>query len=368
MKRVCIDARMLKSAGIGTYLISLLKNLKNTPYKISLIVNSKIVKEDKWLEVFDLIYLEADIYSIKEQIFLPFKIPKCDLFFSPHFNVPILPIRAKKRLSTIHDVYHLAFISSLRFFEKLYAKFVICKAALQSNAIITVSQFSKEEILKYTKAKEDKISVIYNAIDFDLFRKTDDEKQIESIKTKFNLPDNYFLFVGNLKPHKNLINLLKAFEEIEAEYKDQALVIIGKNKNLINSIDVKKIIKNKHALKNKIKIIDNAKTEDLPLIYQSAKALVFPSLYEGFGYPPLEAMACNCPVIVSKAASLPEICSDASIYIDPYNSQSIARAMKQIIEDKGLKKSLIQKASNRVKSFTMKTFIQKHLDQIESLL
>nr|NGX29113.1 hypothetical protein [Candidatus Anoxychlamydiales bacterium] len=109
MKKICIDARMIESAGIGTYLKSLLKNLKSKNFKISLIVKPRVIERVKWLKNFDLIYLDAPIYSIKEQLLLPFKIPKCDLFFVPHFNIPLLPIRAKKRLVTIHDVYHLAF-------------------------------------------------------------------------------------------------------------------------------------------------------------------------------------------------------------------------------------------------------------------
>ncbi|HEU65018.1 MAG TPA: glycosyltransferase family 1 protein, partial [Chlamydiae bacterium] len=182
MKKICIDTRMIESAGIGTYLKSILKNLKakvleKEKFKIFLIVNSKVkekkLEDYKWLSKnFELIFLDAPIYSIKEQILLPFKIPKCDLFFSPHFNIPIFPIRAKKRLVTIHDVYHLAFFSKLKFLEKFYAKFVIRKAALQADKVLTVSNFSKSEILKYTKAKPDKIEVIYNTLNPIFLNKT----------------------------------------------------------------------------------------------------------------------------------------------------------------------------------------------------
>ncbi len=125
MKKICIDTRMIESAGIGTYLKSILKNLKEKvlekeKFKIFLIVNSKVkekkLEDYKWLSKnFELIFLDAPIYSIKEQILLPFKIPKCDLFFSHHFNIQIFSITAKKRLVTIYDVYHLGFFSKLKF-------------------------------------------------------------------------------------------------------------------------------------------------------------------------------------------------------------------------------------------------------------
>ncbi len=369
MKKICIDARMIKSAGIGTYLTTILQNLKNKPFEISLIVNSKELINEKEFKNFNLIYLNAPIYSLKEQILLSFKISKCDLFFSPHFNIPIFPIRAKKRLVTIHDVYHLAFLSKLTFLEKIYAKFIINKAIKLSDKVITVSNFSKEEILKYTKAINlKKIEVIYNAIDLNVFKKTLDLTTIKNVKNKLDLPEKFFLFVGNLKPHKNLINIIKAFEMFQKDYKDFNLVIVGSDKNLINAIDVKKILDNKKLLANKINLIGYAVLEDLPIIYQLSKALLFPSLYEGFGYPPLEAMSVDCPVIASNLASLPEICSDAAYFVDPYDIKSIVKAMKEILENEKLRTSLIEKGRNRVKLFSIENFMKNHLLQIESLL
>ncbi|NGX63781.1 MAG: Glycogen synthase [Candidatus Anoxychlamydiales bacterium] len=369
MKKVCIDARMFYSAGIGTYVRDLLKNLKNSEFKIFLIVNEEIAKKETWLsEKFELIILNAPIYSIKEQILLPLKIPRCDLFFSPHFNVPILPIRAKKRMMTIHDVYHLAFFSKLKFLEKIYAKLFICKAALHADKIITVSEFSKSELLKYTKIKEAKIDVIHNGVDFDFLNTNITDEERENIFKKLNLPKKYFLFVGNFKPHKNLSNLIKAFEEIEKEFSDIFLVIVGKSKNLKNFIDVEKILNSNEVLEKKIKILSRVSGLELKVIYENAISLVFPSKYEGFGYPPLEAMSLKCPAIVSNRASMPEICSDAALYIEPQDYKSIYLAMKKMLEDKFFRKSLIEKGLNRIKSFTVDDFVKKHIDLMEKIL
>lgn len=368
MKKICIDARMIKNGGIGTYIRTLLSNFNNANFDITLIVSSKDLKNYKFFKNFNLITLDAPIYSIKEQVLLSLKIPKCDLFFSPHFNIPIFPIRAKKRLVTIHDVYHLAFFANLSFLEKIYAKFVINRAIKISDKIITVSNFSKDEIIKYTSVLKDKINVIYNAIDLEAFKKKSDKNEINKVVNRLNLPKNYFLFVGNLKPHKNLINILKSFEIFQNEHKDFYLVIVGSNKNLINSIDLKSFLSTTEDLIKKIKFLENVSLDDLIVIYQFAKALVFPSLYEGFGYPPIEAMSVNCPVIVSNLSSLPEICKDGALYVDPYDVKDISKAMKDIIENKNLKTNLIEKGQKRVKSFSIENFIKNHIVQIESLL
>jgi glycosyltransferase involved in cell wall biosynthesis len=128
------------------------------------------------------------------------------------------------------------------------------------------------------------------------------------------------------------------------------------------------MLANKSFLKNKVRIIEQVLIKELSIIYQSAISLVFPSFYEGFGYPPLEAMSLGCPVIVSNAASLPEICLDAAYYINPYDYRAISEAMRKMIEDKEIKNRLIEKGKIRVKSFTIEKFIQKHIDQIEALL
>lgn len=262
----------------------------------------------------------------------------------------------------------MAFFAKLKFFEKIYAKHFICKAALQSSKVITVSEFSKSEIIKYTKVKGEKIDVIHNAIDTQHFKIEKDPIKIAKIIDKFNLPKKYFLFVGNFKPHKNLLNLMLAFEKIQKDFEDMHLVIVGKSANLINAIDIQKIIEKKEFLKKKVIFIDDALDEDLPTIYNQAMSLIFPSLYEGFGYPPLEAMSVKCPVISSNVASLPEICHDAASFVDPNNPTSIYNSMKKMIVDVAYKNDLIEKGLQRVKNFTTQNFVNKHVDEMKKLL
>ncbi len=358
MKSICIDARMLEKGGIGTYLKSLIQSLKNKDLKIHLIISKSFIYKYKWLQGYNLIFLEASIYSIKEQLLLPFKIPKCDLFWSPNFNVPLLPIQAKKRLVTIHDVYHLAHLSTFRFLEKIYAKYVINKAAKLSNTIITVSDFSKSEIIKYTKISNQKIQVIYNGIDFARFQENDLNDEIEK---KYKLPKKYFLFVGNLKSHKNLNNLIASYKKIDPA-EDIHLIIIGKSKGLINTINLDELAN------NRIHIFSEVEDNEISYFYKRSKAFVFPSFYEGFGYPLIEAMQMKCPVIASHIPAVKEICGAAVHYIDPYDVDSIYEAMKLFLKDEKLVQFYINKAKERVRSFSLDNMIKQHIQLINKMI
>jgi len=207
MKKICIDARMLFYSGIGTYLRNLIKGFENHPkFTLCLLVYAK---DKNYPTNHEKILFDAPIYSVKEQFLYPKIIPKCDLFWSPHFNVPLRKIQAKHRIVTIHDTYHLTFLSTFSFLQRLYAKFVYAKAIKLSEKIITVSKFSKSEIIKHLQVDPAKVDAIHLGIDQDLFTPK---------KTKPLFKNPYLLYVGNLKPNKNLLVLLKAFAKIAEEF------------------------------------------------------------------------------------------------------------------------------------------------------
>lgn len=362
---VCFDARMLWHGGIGTYIRNLLLGLKSSSFSIKVITAPDILKKEKWLEDYDLILSTASIYSVREQMDFFLRVPKVDLFFSPHYNIPLVPIKAAKRVVTIHDVFHLAYISSLRWHERLYARYVIHQAIHRSNAVITDSQFSSDEIYKYTGGEKKKIQVIHCAVDRTLFQREKNENQIQKTVEKFSLPSCYFLFVGNLKPHKNLRGLLLAMRQVDSDIK---LVIVGKSDGM-KHVDTGALMYEKYPeLKNRILWLSSVASEELPILYQLAKALVFPSYYEGFGLPPLEAMSCGCPVIASNAASLPEVCGQAALYVSPEDWGQIALAMKKIKDNVELKKELIRKGYQNEQRFSWERSVQKHVELFERVL
>lgn len=354
MPKIVIDARMINNSGIGTYLQSIIPNLiKN--YELILLCREKEIDGFTWMNKVNIINFSKPIYSIAEQILSPVIIPECDIFLSPHYNIPILPIRAKKRLVIIHDVFHLAFNDQLSLVQKIYSKIMIYFAVHLSDHIITSSQFSKSEILKYININESKINVIYFGFNYDEY--SNQAHNFEPVKKKYNLQENFFLFVGNVKPHKNLYNLLLAFRIILEKEINLKLVIVGEYKKLINA-DKKsfKLLSENPLLKDNTIFTGFIDKEELVVLYKNASALVFPSLYEGFGIPPVEAMACGCPVISSNAASLPEACGHAAIYINPNNVDNIAEKMITIISDSNLTSRLIEKGKENIKRFSNEIF------------
>lgn len=276
-----IDARMYQHGGIGTYIENLLRHLS-----------------------LDVAPLKAPIYSVAEQLEYARKIPPCDFFFSPHFNVPLFKTRAQRQIVTIHDTFHLD--NPIPLAKKFAAK-VYLKKAVKADSIITVSEFSKSRILHHFPEAQGKITVIHPGADHLLHIKP------KSLK----LPKPFYLFVGSKKPHKNL----------------------GVLKNVPNLI----------ALTD-----GNLPLENLVWLYQNAEALIFPSLYEGWGLPPLEAMSLGCPVIASKTASIPEASKDAALYIETDLETALKKLPKQ-------RESLIEKGKARSAQFTWKGAAERHL-------
>lgn len=366
MHDVCIDARMLLSSGIGTYIRSLIPLLAHGPFHLRLIVNKDLVIKLPWLSRFSLDFLEAPIYSAVEQLELPKIIGHCDLFWSPHYNIPLLNIRARKRLVTIHDVNHLVFSKDLSIAQKIYARLVMRQAVRRSAHIITISEFSKSELCKHVHAPLEKISVISLGIDKKRFSDQKDGR-CEEIKKKYRLPEKYFLFVGNLKPHKNLMGLLRAYQYAGEQLMDIPLVVVGRKEGFLKADQESLQLIQQFVRQQKIYFLDFVIEEDLPGLYRSALATIIPSLYEGFGLPAVEAMSAGSPIAVSNIASLPEVCGQAALYFDPHNSEDIARVLVQLATHPDLLEKLKQEGKKRIEQFCWEKCAENHLLVMEKL-
>ncbi|MGY3211542.1 glycosyltransferase family 4 protein [Mucilaginibacter sp. HD30] len=356
------DIRMINSSGIGTYIRALLPAICQQ-FKTTLLTNDPDVLTGI-NNNFEILNFEAPIYSIKEQIKY-ITLPPVDILFSPHYNSPILPVRAKKRVVTIHDVYHLAYYSQLSYTQKLYANLAINRSVKLSDRIITVSDFSKTEIIKYTGCSPEKISVIHNGV-----KQLTTLRPLNHVRKKYGLPDKYLLYVGNVKPHKNLKIFLDAYlllvNSIKDEYK---IVIAGKKDGFITGDNsLFDFIDTNSELKHNVIFTGYVEDNDMDTLYSAASLLVFPSFYEGFGLPPLEAMLNNCPVISSNAASLPEVCGDAAIFFEPFDKEDLAFKIMKVLRNGRLRRDLVSKGALRVKKFAWEVSAQKHLQLLKDLL
>jgi glycosyltransferase involved in cell wall biosynthesis len=358
MKELCIDVRMAFRAGIGTYIRNIIPPLANF-FKLRLITDEESISKWPFLNQCDLILTSAPIYSIEEQIKFPFLVPPCDLFWTPHYNTPFSPLKSKKRVVTIHDVYHLAFAKTLTFSQRLYSKLMINRAVNISDHIFTISQFSKDEMIKYTGCSAEKISIIPLGVDASHFS----EKETSApVREKYQLPANYFLFVSTLAPHKNVERLIAAWNILLEKFPSWKLVLVGKPGK-----ESPQTLQDRPALQKSVLFLGQVDDQDLPAIYRHAYATVHPSLYEGFGLSPLEAMSSGCPVIVSKAASLPEVCGDSALYVDPYDVHDIASTMEKIIQDPLLHAELRAKGLSRCRSFVWSNAVEKYANILERL-
>lgn len=274
-----------------------------------------------------------------------------DLYFEPT-SVP-LNIKARRIVSTVHDfsVFHYPDWhprERVEFFKKHFEKRI-----LMADVIVTPSKYIQQEAVSLLNDRKVIVS-IPNGYDPDVFfPKPDSEEK------------NVILFVGTLEPRKNLGNLLNAFDSLP-EYlrKEYRLVICGpygwRCEELLGLLKKKR--------DSSIQYLGYVQEEDLAELYRSSKCLVYPSFYEGFGLPVLEAMASGCPVIASNKSALPEVCGDAALYVDPYDVESIRNAMVKVIEDSDLRATLRKRGLERAKNYTWERSAEKYLEIFESLL
>lgn len=356
-KLLVIDARMINDSGIGVYIRNLIPLLV-IKYRVILVGNTKLIKRIINNSNIKVINFNAKIYSLKEQL-LAFKIPKCDLYWSPHINIPFFKIKAKKVIITIHDVNHLVFENNFSILKKKYSKMLYINARNKSDHIITVSKFSKDEIIRELLVDENNISVIYNGVDQKFFNL---EVNLDKIEEK------YFLFVGNVKPHKNIMSLLKVYDKLPDKIKNEyKLIILGQKDGFItNDSEVLDFIN--YGLNENVTFTGFIDQKDIYRIYKNAALLIFPSLYEGFGLPLLEAMASRIKIICSEIPSLKEIGQDSVNYFNPRSEIDLMNKIIEVLDNEEAQKFKIEKAYIRAKQFSWQNSSKEHIKIFNDLL
>jgi glycosyltransferase involved in cell wall biosynthesis len=332
--RIGIDTRKLHDFGIGTYIRNLLRQLARQDRDTEFVLLCR--PEDRQSltclgENFRPVVETAGNYSFSEQVRVPFALRRegVALFHAPHYVLP--PLVRCPSVVTIHDCIHLMFPQYLPSRVALaYARASIAIAARRATRIMTVSESSKRDILRFVDTEPEKIDVIYNAYD-ERFGVEPLEQDVVRVRERFQLHDEFVLYAGNVKPHKNLERLIAAFDLVRRRGLDHLkLVIIGDEVSKYASL--RRAV---HAfqLHQFVRFLGYLPEETLAVLYRLAGVFVFPSLYEGFGLPPLEAMACGCPVACSQAASLPEVCGDAARYFAPDDPAAIAAAAAEVLAE-----------------------------------
>lgn len=250
---------------------------------------------------------------------------------------------------TLHDVSYITHPEFFPLTQRLKMRFLMPISIRKAKKIITVSNFSKNEILNLYKNIENKVCVIYNGVSEEF--KPLDSSTVETFLKKHGITKPYILTVSNLQPRKNLTGLLRAFFTILNQENNFpcSLVIAGKKLWLYDEIfsEIRS-----SAFKNKVILTDYLQDNELVALYSSAEIFVYVSFYEGFGLPALEAMACGCPVIISEKSSMVEVVENAGIFVNPNNTNEISSAIKKLYFDKTLRTQMKQKAIKQAKKFS----------------
>ncbi|HEX7260107.1 MAG TPA: glycosyltransferase family 1 protein [Candidatus Saccharimonadia bacterium] len=296
-------------------------------------------------------YLPSKIFNaVVRRLFLPpldlLALSKPDIFFFPNFVRYPLIFGAK----SIVVIYDLSYIVQAQFSASPNRKYLtryVPDSVKKADHVITISQNSKKEIMEHYGVPSQKITIVTPAINHQIFFPRPD-KEVEAIRQKYDISKPYILYAGTLEPRKNIIGILDAFAELDAGLlQTHALVLAGGKGWLDHEIHAK--IKELSELD--IIVTGYLPDEDLPAIYSGASLFVYPSFYEGFGIPPLEAMACGVPVITSDNSSLPEVVGDAGIMIDAHSTPALTRSMQKVLTDPGLVKQLRGRGLKQAKRF-----------------
>lgn len=359
--RIAIDARMIKPGsmhGIARYVFELLRCLRGAgqTHEFYAVVNpGSPLFQLEWPAHMKLATIDASWISIREQWELPrlLKQLRADLFHAPSFVAPLVcPTRL---VMTIHDLNHLVLPQFYTPLHQIYYQFFVRSCIRRSEYILTVSKFSKDEIVRNLKLPAEKVFVTYNGVSKD-YHPIVDQEHLRYIRDIYELPETFILSLSNNKPHKNVRQLVRAYCYANIEIPlvlacpfDANLIRIAENFGKKHLIYFTKFIDEKH----------------LPGVYSLTHLFVYPSTYEGFGLPPLEALSCGAPVVVARSSSLPEVVGSNAIFTNPFDYMDIARALELGVRDEALRQRLRADGVEHAKRFSWELMTKQTLEIYE---
>ena len=368
--RVAIDARKLHDFGIGTYIRNVLRHLaridQTTEY-VLLTAEADLGVAATLGPNFRTVLERSPNYSLREHVHVPWVLhrERPDLFHAPHYVLP-QAVRCRS-VVTIHDCIHLMFPQYLpNRAAYAYAWGTMWNAARKADRILTVSEASKRDILHFFNVAPDKIDVVYNAIDERFWRIPSDD-EIARVRERYQLAHRFVLYVGNIKPHKNLVRLIEAFDALRhlPGFDDVKLLIIGDE---ISRLPALRRAVHSHKLHKDVRFLGYLKDDSLAILYRLASVFVFPSQYEGFGLPPLEAMACGAPVVTSNVSSLPEVTGDAAVLVEPTEVESIVEGMRRVLSDPVLAARMREQGFARARAFSWERSVARIHDVYQTVV
>jgi glycosyltransferase involved in cell wall biosynthesis len=359
--KIAIDARKWRDYGIGTYVRNLVRHLGRLDHDTTYFLFCDPADEATLRDLAENFVPVVDTsskYGFREHFTIPFKLRRlgADLLHSPHYVRPLLC--PTPSVVTIHDCIHLLFPQYHPRGGAAYARFMMGRAIERSERVFTVSEASKRDILRfYPEADPERIQVIPNAIDTALIEDPGEEERLR-VRERYQIRGRFVLYAGHIKPHKNLERLIDAFGLIKQRpgHGDLKLIIIGEDLNRFASLRRRV---EAARVRQDVRFFGFVPETTLAALYRMAEVFAFPSLYEGFGLPPLEAMACGTPVVTSNISSLPEVVGDAALLVDPHDIEAIASGIQRVLENEELRSDLKARGRIRARLFSWERSVKE---------
>ena len=371
--KIGIDATALpqEPVGAGVYIINLLRALSdlNTGYELVVFLHENArnyLEMDETTNILQVVLPEKNpaLRLVWEQIMLPklVKRYKIDLLHSLHYTSPFLLACAS--VVTIHDLTFFLFPELHKLSKRLFFPSVIRASARKADALITVSENTRQDSIRLLHVPEEKIFAVQLGVD-EIFHPIKDNGLRRKIYQQYQLPEKFILYVGLVEPRKNLPLLIRSFRTLVEEGFSHRLVIAGRLGWMYQEV-FKQI--ETLGLEDRIKFTGYVPRQNLPIVYNLAELFVYPTLYEGFGLPVLEAMACGTPVVTSNISSLPEIVGNAGILVTPGEESALAEAMVKVLSDPKMQENLAEKGIIRSKDFSWKRTAKETLQVYQHVL
>ena len=369
--RIAIDIRKINEFGVGTYIWNLVRNLAGIDDRNDYLL---VGSQRNFHELgplppnFKQLYQPEENGLWRDNISIPFDLhrQRLDVVHIPHHEAPFFT--PSKLVVTIHDCVHLLFPQEDSSNFGNYRSYLRTKRVVHAaQHVLAVSRSTKDDLINIFELPDSKISVVHNALD-ERFAFTHTPGERKQVLERYQLKDPFVLYSGKIRPHKNVHRLIEAFAVLKNElgdsdrYKNLKLIIIGDELSKHQYLRLTVI---RSGAQQDVRFFGFVPYPILRVFYQSAELFAFPSLYEGFGLPPLEAMANRAPVLASNTSSLPEVLEDAAVLVNPENVFDIARGMKLILSDDAVRQRLIQKGLQQVAKFSWKLAAQKILERYQ---
>ncbi|MCR9143563.1 MAG: glycosyltransferase family 4 protein [bacterium] len=356
--KICFDARMIGSSGIGTQIQNVLRLLmKQEHIQLHLLGNPRDIF--RHLPGFGgkITEFKSSIYSIGEQLFFPRPAPD-EILHVPHYNAPIRYLR--RSVIVLHDLIHLQSTQFAGPHYRAYAYVMLWLVSRFARRVATVSDTTRREFLSRFPVAAARTSVVYNGIDHRLL-KPQSEKDVKAFRKSYGLPARFMLVIGIGKRHKNVDFAVRALAREWKSGRCRVPLVLGGTGGKIP--DYIRETLEREGVADRLLVVPFLRNEELPLLYAAAEVFILPSLYEGFGFPLVEAMACGTPAITSRASCLPEIGSDAALYFDPRDADDFIKTLYSVLDDPKLRDKMIRTGIKRAKDYDWK----KHVEQLTQI-